>query len=209
VSPWNEVAEGVFQRRYDHCFGNHRFGPGTDVGAPIYGHERVPAHLTEFEEPMLARWIAQGREPAADWREVITTPPTELVGDHAVLDLGERRVELVHLGRGHTDNDLLVHVPDATTWLAGDLVEQSGPPAYGSDCFPLDWPDTVGALRVRLVDDTIVPGHGGVVGPAFVADQHAALYAVADLIRELHAAGIAAVDAWPRVARAGRSRRRA
>jgi glyoxylase-like metal-dependent hydrolase (beta-lactamase superfamily II) len=190
---------------YDHCFGNHRFGPGSDVGAPIYGHERVPAHLTEFEEPMLARWIAQGREPVADWREVVITPPTELVGDHAVLDLGERRVELVHLGRGHTDNDLLVHVPDATTWLAGDLVEQSGPPMYGSGCFPLEWPDTIGALRERLIDDDIVvPGHGAVVGPAFVADQHAALRAVADLIRELHAAGIAAVDApaeggarWP------------
>jgi glyoxylase-like metal-dependent hydrolase (beta-lactamase superfamily II) len=258
VSPWNEVAEDVFQRRYDpldvsvcvvrgahglllvdtrsshreadeirsdlrvlgrrpvrwvvnthahydHCFGNHRFGPGSEVGAPIYGHERVPAHLTDFEEPMLARWIAQEREPVADWREVVITPPTELVGDHAVLDLGERQVELVHLGRGHTDNDLLVHVPDATTWLAGDLVEQSGPPVYGSGCFPLDWPDTIGALRERLIDDdTIVPGHGAVVGPAFVADQHAALYAVAELIRELHAAGIAAVDAvgeggarWP------------
>jgi glyoxylase-like metal-dependent hydrolase (beta-lactamase superfamily II) len=100
---------------------------------------------------------------------------------------------------------LLVHVPDATTWLAGDLVEQSGPPMYGSGCFPLEWPDTIGALRERLIDDDIVvPGHGAVVGPAFVADQHAALRAVADLIRELHAAGIAAVDApaeggarWP------------
>jgi glyoxylase-like metal-dependent hydrolase (beta-lactamase superfamily II) len=37
-----------------------------------------------------------------------------------------------HLGRGHTDNDLLVHVPDASAWLVGDVLEESGPPMYGS-----------------------------------------------------------------------------
>lgn len=258
MSLWTEVADGVFQRRYDpldvsvcvvrgsdgllvvdtrsshreadeiradlrafgdhrvrwvvnthahfdHCFGNHRFGPGSDIGAPIYGHERVPAHLAEYETPMLAEWVAQGLEPAADWREVVITPPTVLVGDHATLELGDRPVELVHLGRGHTDNDLVVHVPDADTWLVGDLVEESGPPMYGSGCFPLEWPGTVGALRSRLGDDaTLVPGHGAPVGPAFVADQHAAIRSVADLIRALHAAGVPADralgeggDRWP------------
>ena len=29
------------------------------------------------------------------------------------LDLGGRGVTLRHLGRGHTDHDLVVHVPDA------------------------------------------------------------------------------------------------
>lgn len=183
---------------FDHCFGNHRFGPDSDLGAPIYGHQRMPAHLAEYEVPMLAEWIAARVEPAADWREVVITPPTELVGDRAALDLGDRRIELVHLGRGHTDNDLLVHVPDATTWLAGDLVEESGPPMYGSGCFPLDWPDTVATLRRRLTGGTtLVPGHGAPVGPAFVAEQHAALDVVAGLIRDLHAAGVTVDQALP------------
>ena len=56
---------------------------------------------------MLARWIAEGAEPVEDWREVVITPPTELVGERTTLDLGDRVVELRHLGRGHTDNDLL------------------------------------------------------------------------------------------------------
>jgi glyoxylase-like metal-dependent hydrolase (beta-lactamase superfamily II) len=114
-------------------------------------------------------------------------------------------VDLVHLGRGHTDNDLLLHVADAGVWLAGDLVEQSGPPMYGSGSFPLDWPATLAALVDALgPDDVVVPGHGTPVSPAFVTQQQRDLDAVARIIRELHAAGVpvaAAVEAaggrWP------------
>jgi glyoxylase-like metal-dependent hydrolase (beta-lactamase superfamily II) len=39
---------------FDHCFGNQRFGSGSDLSVPIYGHARVPAHLDAHERPMLA-----------------------------------------------------------------------------------------------------------------------------------------------------------
>jgi glyoxylase-like metal-dependent hydrolase (beta-lactamase superfamily II) len=258
VPTWNEVADGVFQRRYDpldvsvcvvrgagglllvdtrsshreadeiradlrvfgdlavrwvvnthahfdHSLGNARFGPGSDIDAPIYGHRRMPAHLTEYERPMLDDWIARRVEPVADWREVVITPPGVLVDERMTLDLGDRGVDLRHLGRGHTDNDLLVHVPDADTWLAGDLVEESGPPMYGSGSFPLEWPATVAALARRLgPDTTVVPGHGAPVGRAFVVDQQARLRQVAEVIGDLHAAGVPVDDAlaqgsgrWP------------
>ena len=190
---------------YDHCFGNARFGRASDVGAPIYGHRRVPAHLDAFERPRLADWIARGVEPVADWREVVITPPDVLIDDRATLDLGDRGVELLHFGRGHTDNDLVVHVPDADAWLVGDLVEQSGPPMYGSGSFPLEWPATVTALAARLDPEaTVVPGHGAAVGRAFVVTQQADLQRVAEVIIDLHAAGVSAAEApahgrsrWP------------
>ena len=56
---------------------------------------------------------------------------TEIVpADHTfssavALDLGDRAVELVHPGRGHTGGDLVVRVPDVDVVLAGDLVEES------------------------------------------------------------------------------------
>jgi glyoxylase-like metal-dependent hydrolase (beta-lactamase superfamily II) len=255
---WDEVAEGVFQRRYnpldvsvcvirgsdglavvdtrssprqadeiradlrelssqpvrwvvnthahyDHTFGNQRFGPDSDLNVPIYGHVRLPAHLDDYERPRLASWIARGEEPAEEWREVVITPPTELVGDRYALDLGDRAVDLLYLGRGHTDNDLLLHVRDASAWVLGDVIEESGPPMYGSGCFPLEWPGTVGRLLALLEDgDVLVPGHGGPVGPRFARAQQAQLAEVADMIRELHAAGVPASEAiqaggprWP------------
>ena len=74
--------------------------------------------------------------------------------------------------------------------FAGDLVEQSAPPAYGNDCYPLEWPATATALAA-LGPSTFVPGHGDVMAPETVADQVTAIAAVAALIRELHTAGVA------------------
>ena len=190
---------------FDHSFGNARFGPDSDLGAPIYAHERVPAHLDAYERPILAGLIAAGEEPADEWREIVITPPTVLVGEAMTLDLGGTTAELRHLGRGHTDNDLLVHLPASGVWLTGDLVEESGPPVYGSGSFPLDWPGTIGRLRAALREgDVLVPGHGAVVGAAFLAAQHAQLAVAAALVRELHAAGVPEQDAeaeardrWP------------
>jgi glyoxylase-like metal-dependent hydrolase (beta-lactamase superfamily II) len=181
------------------------FGPGSTVDAPVCGHERVPAHLTEFEVPLLADWVTNDGVRREEWQEVVITPPTVLVGDAATIDLGDRAVELLHLGRGHTDNDIVLHVIGSQVWLAGDLVEESGPPCYGSGSFPLDWPGTI-ARFLDLVgsDGVVVPGHGAVVDAEFTAAQQIQLQQVADLIRELHAVGVpveAALaeggDRWP------------
>ena len=190
---------------FDHSFGNARFGPDSDLGAPIYAHERVPAHFDTYERPMLAELIAAGEEPREEWAEIVITPPTVLVGEAMTLDLGGTTAELLHLGRGHTDNDMLVRLPASGVWFAGDLVEESGPPVYGSGSFPLDWPGTIGQLRAELRDgDVLVPGHGAVVDAAFLAAQHELLVAAAALIVELHAAGVPAEraeaeagDRWP------------
>jgi len=192
---------------FDHCFGNQQFGPDSDLKAPIYGHVRMTAHLDQVERPLLAGWIARGEEPADEWREVVITPPTDLVGevvgDRHALGLGDRAIDVIHLGRAHTDNDLLVHVPDAGAWLLGDVIEESGPPFFGPDCFPLDWPVTVARLLALLGDgDVLVPGHGLPVGPRFARAQQKQLAEVADLLRELHAAGVPA----SRAAEAGGSR---
>jgi len=190
---------------FDHSFGNYRFGPDSDLALPIYAHTGVPAHLEQYERPLLARWLASGEGPIDELREVVITPPTQLVDDGATLDLGDRAVKLRHFGRGHTDNDLVLYVADADTWLVGDIVEESGPPMYGSGCFPLEWGDTSHELARALGPAaTVVPGHGRPVNREFVVRQAAELSTVADVLREVHTSGVAANDAvaaaadrWP------------
>ena len=166
-------ASGV-ATHFDHTFGNQVF-----TGVPIYGHQRVPAHLAAYEAPMLAEWLARGEEPVEEWAEVEITPPTVLVGQELRIVVGDRFVDLLHLGRGHTDNDIVLHVPDASAWIVGDLVEESGPPMYGSGCFPLEWPGTSAALANRLGQaDVVVPGHGKPVTRPFVEAQQAQLAAL-------------------------------
>jgi glyoxylase-like metal-dependent hydrolase (beta-lactamase superfamily II) len=77
----------------------------------------------------------------------------------------------------------VVLVPDVGVAVAGDLVEQGAPPWFG-DSYPLEWPDTLTALLPRL-GPVVVPGHGDVVDPAFVAAQRDDLAVVADAARTL------------------------
>src|SRR5688500_8625283 len=100
---------------WDHAFGNARFLP-----APIWGHVRCAAMITERGDEMRTR--AQRAYPSEAIGEVELTPPTELFTDEATIDLGERQVKLRYLGRGHTDNDIVVVVPDASVLFAGDLL---------------------------------------------------------------------------------------
>ena len=71
------------------------------------------------------------------WRPRCARPPT--FSSAVQLDLGDRAVELIHPGRGHTAGDLVVRVPDADVVLGGDLVEESDLPFIGDDSWPR-WP---------------------------------------------------------------------
>ncbi|GAA2733937.1 MBL fold metallo-hydrolase [Actinocorallia aurantiaca] len=177
---------------FDHCFGNAAFD------GPFWGHLDLPGYLEREAWRTLA-------EDDPDWAlQVEGTPvtaPSRLVRDTALIDLGDRIVELHHLGRGHTGHDLLVRVPDCGLVFAGDLVEEAGPPCYGSDSFPLDWPITLTRL-LGLEPDLIVPGHGDPVGARFVERQRDAIASVALGIRETYDAGLDPLKAlrsgdWP------------
>jgi glyoxylase-like metal-dependent hydrolase (beta-lactamase superfamily II) len=199
---------------FDHVFGNQRFverargrwHAGAEVSADLqlWGHTDLPEMLLDNEAELRATLRSfYGDDAGDEYDRVSLTPPDHLVTDSEVLDLGDRGVELAHLGRGHTGNDLVVSVPDVGVMFAGDLVEESGPPAYGDDSYPLDWPTTADAL-VGTGASTFVPGHGDVMSPSRAVEQARALGVVAALIRELHAAGVSAADAldeagdrWP------------
>lgn len=160
----------------DHAFGNVAF-PGVEV----WGHRRV-AELLRDDVGMAARI-----EELTTWypdpdglRATRLVPPTRTFEDTTTLDLGDRRLVLAFLGRGHTDHDTVVDLPDDDLLLAGDLVEESGPPVFG-DAHPFAWPATVQGVLARG-RATVVPGHGAPVDPAFVRGQHDQLAALASLL---------------------------
>jgi glyoxylase-like metal-dependent hydrolase (beta-lactamase superfamily II) len=183
---------------FDHTFGNAAFGESE-----IHAHENAVALMLERGE-----WIkglyAESDDPMAE--DVIASPLVPAQHTFAgarVLDLGDRRVELLHIGNGHTDGDAVAVVPDTDVVFVGDMIEESAPPAYGNDCFPLDWPETVERLIGLLRDETrVVPGHGAVVDPGFVREQGAEIAAVANTISGLHHSGASVDEAlayrdWP------------
>lgn len=187
------VAAVDTHAHYDHTFGNQVF---VARGIPVYGHHRIPHHFAGHEERRLEKVRNQPEsEPDKQWADVELTAPTMLVDAPLRIEPGGRAVELLPLAPGHTDTDLAILVPDARVWFLGDVIEQSGPPMFGSGSFPLEWPEALRSLlREIRSEDVIVPGHGSVVDRAFVETQATQLQAVADEIRAAHDAGVAPSD---------------
>lgn len=187
----------------DHCFGNGAFLAAYG-DLPIHAHESVPADTLAAAERIRAAYDEDTEDPRRD--EVLATevvPADRTFSSVVALDLGDRVVELVHPGRGHTAGDLVVLVPDADVVLVGDLVEEAGPPMYGEDCWPMDWPMSLDLVAGLTTPDTVVvPGHGAPVGRAFLEDQRGQVGVVAETIRDLAGRGIPVGEAlaagdWP------------
>lgn len=177
--PGEVVAVVNTHGHWDHVFGNARFRD-----SPIWGHVRCAAMILEHGEEQRTRVIeAFPPEVVEQFREVELVPPTDLFEDAATLDLGDRRVELRYLGRGHTDNDIVALVSDASVLFAGDLLENAPAPAFG-DSYPLSWAATGGAL-LAMVEGVVAPGHGDPFDRAFAERQVAELGALAELARDV------------------------
>ena len=164
---------------FDHAFGNHVFRPAT-----IWGHVGCGPFLERTGDVRRARVSAEMPEIAADLAEVVIDPPDRTFSETAFLDLGDRRVELRHLGRGHTDHDIVIGIPGAAVLFAGDLIENGAVPFY-NDGYPLDWPDRpadrgAGGRRRRA-------GSRGPRRSKVVEDQATAIAAIAELARRVHA----------------------
>jgi len=183
-------------QHFDHTFGNLAFENAT-----IHAHENAAAGLVaagdRIKDLIRADPAVDPDHPAitAEVLDKVLTTRYRLVDETfsstAVIDLGDRYVELAYPGRGHTDGDLVVCVPDADVVFGGDLVEQSADPSYGGDCFPLEWAGSLDLMIGMLTPQTVVvPGHGTPVDRDFVQDQRADVSDVGELIRSLYAQGV-------------------
>lgn len=192
---------------HDHVLGNATFRDAwPDVA--LVGHEEAAERMATVLPGWVASAVREGYPRADEIAASRVVPPTTTLSSVHVVDLGDRLVEVVHPGRGHTGGDVVVRVPDADVLVAGDLVEaaddpDAAVPAYGDDSWPLEWP---GALELLLGlsggATVVVPGHGPVVDRAFVAEQQRGTAAVAARITELAAAGTGPAEAlgaggWP------------
>ena len=86
------------------------------------------------------------------------TWPTTTFNDQMTVHLGNRRIDLMHLGRAHTAGDIVIHVPDQNVMFTGDIVEYHSA-CYCGDGHFKDWGNTLDAIKAFDVD-AIAPGRG-------------------------------------------------
>ena len=159
------------------------------LGASAYGASEIV--MSEAGRAMVAErgredWDSEfGRFPRLfEGHESIPglTWPTLTFTDRMTLYLGERRVDLMFLGRAHTAGDIVAYVPDANVMFTGDIVEYRSA-CYCGDAHFHDWPGTL--ERVRGFDlDAIAPGRGGALKGRKMVNE--ALDLSADFLRSTY-----------------------
>lgn len=181
--PIRHVVDTHFH--FDHTFGNEWF-----PHAVIWGHRRCLETLRASGERHRQAAMAWAPDLAAELAGVRIVAPTRAIETSIEVLVGGRPVELHAPGRGHTDGDLIVLIPDADVAFAGDLIEEGAPPSF-EDSYPVEWPATVErllAMAARAADrGTVVPGHGDLVDRAFIEEQLDLLRAVATAARDSRA----------------------
>ncbi len=169
-----EIADGAVtdivltHNHFDHILGSSAFG-----GATVYCAPDVAATIANRSEHLRAEAVRYGADPAEVANAVSALRTPENPVSRADVDLGGVTAAISHPGPGHTRHDLIVVVgAEAPVVFCGDLVEESGDPAFGRDSDLQAWPSTLDrVLDAGGPEAMFVPGHGAVVDFRFVRRQ--------------------------------------
>ena len=138
----------------DHIYGLQVF---KDLGATIIARREGLEYLTS--ETAQRRLVAS-REELSPWIDEHTrlVPADRWLDADTVLELGDERLHLRHVGPAHTPEDLVVYAERAKVLFAGDLVFRGRIPFVGQ----ADSRGWIAALTglIALQPTVIVPGHG-------------------------------------------------
>jgi glyoxylase-like metal-dependent hydrolase (beta-lactamase superfamily II) len=135
------------------------------LGASAYAADYIVAHKNT-RRLVLERgqqdWESEtGRFPRL-FRSAESIPgltyPNITFDDQLTFYFGDREIKLLWLGRGHTDGDTAIWLPQERVLFSGDLVEAGAVP-YAGDAYIEDWIGTLDRVR-GLGAQKLVPGRG-------------------------------------------------
>jgi len=116
--------------------------------------------LTAAEIETTKRQLSEVETEIADYRTFRYQPPTITFDREMTVDLGNREVQVKHLGRGNTPGDAFAYLPQEKVLITGDLL--TWPIPYMRMSYPREWVEVLRSMN-RLDTEFIVPGHGAVL----------------------------------------------
>lgn len=150
----------------DHISGGEVF---AEPGVEIVAHENTARNIRDHNIP--------------------TAMPTRTFSDTLTLTLGGERIELLHLGKNHSDDMIVMHFPRQRALFTVDFISVKRLPfrTLRGAFFP-DWMDSID--RVAAMDfDILVPGHGALGSRQDAIDHGRYLQELYDGVKAGKAAG--------------------
>jgi cyclase len=152
-----------------HLHDDHSGGNATKqaLGAKVIAHENARFQMAMTRETGL---------------------PNLTLEEHMRLYHGEFVLDLYWLGRGHTDGDIVVHLPEHKMIFMGDLFATYEPYVhlihYAAGGSLREWSRTL-ERALALPFDTVIPGHGGPTDRAHLESYLGVTVRLQDMIREM------------------------
>ena len=115
--------------------------------------------------------------------------PNITLDDYMRLYLGDMPIDLHYFGRGHTDGDIVIHLPEERLVITGDLFAIWGPYVhlihYAAGGSVRDWSRSL-ERALKLDFDTVIPGHSGVTDRAMMEGYLENTLALQDMVRAMN-----------------------
>lgn len=206
---------------FDHAHGNQAFPDSVSIIGSEFTREKllgdvlnqatfksftdpVPEQIAKMKQSLseatserakesLAARIRIQENHLASTKMLVPTPPDITLHRKMTIHRGDREIQLLFLGRGHTGGDVVVYLPADKLVFTGDLLLPFL--SYGGDAYVDEWPDTLEALK-GLDVETILPGHGGPIkGKEIVTHFQEYLRDLWKKVGEARAKGLSAEEA--------------
>jgi len=117
--------------------------------------------------------------------------PNITMDDYLRVYLGDMPIDLHYFGRGHTDGDIVIHLPEERIVLTGDLFATWEPYVqlvhYAAGGSIRDWSRTL-ERALQLDFDTVIPGHSAVTDRAHMETYLAETIRLQEMVRSMNRA---------------------
>ncbi len=164
---------------FDHTLGNSEFAA---IGAAILAQSSCPANMRKSAPQVLKNAKSYGMSDE-EAKAVKITYPDVTSPEMMRIDLGSVNVDMLFLAPSHTDDSVLVFVPQDKMLFSGDVLFTDYYPFMGDGDIN-GWVKTLDfIMTVRI--EKIIPGHGPVSTKKDVAEMKQYVLAFDQKAKEL------------------------
>ena len=130
----------------------------AEQGVKIVAHEDAAAEVEAHGDQNLAGDAAT--TTATRPKAPTVAGPTETFEDEYIVELGEFRIEALHLGPAHSPGDIVVWLPKQSLVISGDMAFHERMLPIFEDTITADWLETWDTRFEPLGATYVIPGHG-------------------------------------------------
>lgn len=181
-----------------HVHGDHWLGnEGVKQHFPdavIYGHPKMKARLEQDDGLFWLETINRVTDGMADGKQVVA--PDRTVNDGDLISVGDTDFRIIHTGKAHTNNDILIEIVGEDALFTGDVVRDGFLGLMEDDSSfkgNIDIIDKIVAMNYKYY----IPGHGNVGGVDIPLSYSAYLKSLRNLVKELFDGGMESYEMKP------------